>query len=233
MPQPWLFRRLLRSVLPTAFALRMRREWLARRMVSGKGYREGDVELLPALLKPTDICWDIGANAGMYMLPMARLAARVYAFEPVAHNFEILQDVKKRARLDNVSLAQLAVSDADGTARMAIPVEGFYGGYYLAALDDRGSMEVKTATVDGLIARGTPQPDFIKCDVEGAEKRVIAGAHALMARRHPVWLLETFDDDVLSLMASFGYAAHVHEGDGRLVRVSTRTNARNYLFTKA
>jgi FkbM family methyltransferase len=209
-----IFRRALRTVLPRAIALRIRREWLARRVVQGKGYKERDVQLLSRLLKPEDICWDIGATSGTYTAPMSRLAAQVFAFEPVPHNFEILQTVKRLGRLDNVSTRRLAISDTSGLARMVIPTDGFYGGYYLAALDDRGTLEVPSATVDGLIAQGVPEPDFIKCDVEGAEGRVIDGARSLIARRHPIWLLETFNDEVPVLMESLGYTMHVHAEDG-------------------
>ena len=151
-----IIRRALRAVLPQAIALRLRREWLARRVVQGKGYKERDVQLLPKLLKPTDICWDIGANSGTYTVPMARLAAKVFAFEPVPHNFEILQEVKRLGRLDNVSARLLAISDTNGMARMTIPVLGFYGGYYMAALDEGGGLEVATATIDSLIVRPGP-----------------------------------------------------------------------------
>jgi FkbM family methyltransferase len=202
-------------------------------VVKGKGFKERDVELLPQLLKPTDICWDIGANAGTYTAPMARLVARVVAFEPVAHNFDILQSVLRLGRLTNVSARQIAISDSDGMARMTIPVDGFYGGYYMAALDDGGTLEVATATIDSLIAGGAPEPDFIKCDVEGAEARVVAGARALIARRHPIWLLETFDESVLPMMESLGYATYVHTEAGGLLKVAARTEARNYLFLPA
>ena len=185
---------------------------------------------MPKLLKPTDICWDIGANSGTYTVPMARLAAKVFAFEPVPHNFEILRAVKRRGRLDNVCARLLAISDTNGMARMTIPVLGFYGGYYMAALDEGGGLEVATATIDSLIEAGVPEPDFIKCDVEGAEARVVDGARSLIARRHPIWLLETFEDHVLKLMEALGYTTHVHAEDGQIVRVSARTNARNYLF---
>src|SRR5258705_11359100 len=131
---------------------------------------------------------------------MAGLVGKFFAFEPVPHNFEILEAVKRLGRLNNVAARRLAISDVGGTARMSIPVAGFYGGYYMAAFDAGGALEVQTATIDGLIAEGVPEPDFIKCDVEGAEARVVAGARSLIARRHPIWLLETFEDAVLTLM---------------------------------
>ncbi len=229
-----ILRRALRWVLPAPLALALRQEWLARRVVAEAGRLEGEIQVLPKFVRPTDVCWDIGANAGTYTLALSRLASRVLAFEPIPHNFEILETVKKRARLSNVSIQRLAIGDVEGSGRMTIPIDGFYGGYYLAALDDQGHLSVSLASIDGLIAKGLPQPDFIKCDVEGAETRVINGARSLIARHHPIWLLETFEDDVLALMHSLGYVAHVHVGNGQLERVQVRKPThRNYLFLPA
>jgi FkbM family methyltransferase len=229
--KPWLGRRILRRVLPKSVALRLRQEWLARQVASGKGHREGEIELLPQLVKPDFVCWDIGANTGTYTIALSRLAARVIAFEPVPHSFATVRQVVALAHLRNVELHTLAMSDMKGRARFSVPSEGFYGGYYLASFDDAGELEVETDTIDGLIGRGVPEPDFIKCDVEGAEKRVIAGARGLLARRTPGWLLETFDPTVLPLMESFGYATHVRTAGNTLKRVSAfDERSRNYVF---
>jgi len=224
-------RRALRRVLPRPIALALRREWLAWRITSDTAFKEGEVDLLQQFVRPTDICWDIGANSGMYTLPLSRLAARVIAFEPVPHSREILERVKHRARLDNVTIRDLALADRDGHALMTVPIEGFYGGFYLAALAEDGGEPVQVATIDGLIANGLPEPDFIKCDVEGAEARVISGARNLLNRRRPIWLLETFEDDVLPVMQGYGYGAYVYWGPGQLERVQVRTpRSRNYLL---
>jgi FkbM family methyltransferase len=221
---------MMRRLLPQAASLRLRREWLGRRVAAGKGYFENDVALLRTYVNQTDVCWDIGANVGTYTLHLSRLASRVFAFEPVPHNVDTLRDVKRRARLENVVISQLALSDHVGRARMAIPVDGFYGGFYLAQLDAAGELDVEVSTIDALIASGVPEPDFIKCDVEGAESRVIDGARELLGRRRPIWLLETFQDDVVERLRSLGYAAHVRDDGNRLVEVTTRVHERNYWF---
>jgi FkbM family methyltransferase len=229
--KPWLGRRILRRLLPKPLALRLRQEWLARQVAGGKGHREGEIDLLPQLVTPDSICWDIGANTGTYTIAMSRLAAKVIAFEPVPHSFATVREVVGLARLQNVELHTVAMSDVRGHARFSVPSEGFYGGYYLASFDDAGELEVETDTIDGLIERGLPEPDFIKCDVEGAEKRVIAGARGLVARRRPIWLLETFDPSVLPLMESFGYTTHVRTAGNTLKRVSAfDERSRNYVF---
>jgi FkbM family methyltransferase len=223
-------RRLMRHLLPEAAALRLRREWLGRRVAAGKGYLENDVPLLKAHVHRTDICWDIGANIGTYTVNLSRLASKVFSFEPVPHNFDTLVDVTRRARLENVELRQLALSDRVGRARMAIPVDGFYGGFYLARLDAGGTLDVEVSTIDALIASGVPEPDFIKCDVEGDESRVLAGARELLKRRRPIWLMETFEDEVVKLLLSSGYTAHVRDDDNQLVEVQARVHERNYWF---
>ena len=224
-------RRLLRRLLPQTVALRLRREWLARQVASGQGPQfEDDIPLLKTFVKPTDICWDIGANAGTYTLHLSRLAAKVFAFEPVPHSLDILQDVTRRARLTNVVSRSLALSDKVGRAKMAVPVEGFYGGFYIASLDAAGALDVETSTIDALIAQGVPEPDFIKCDVEGAEHLVLDGARALLERRHPIWLLETFRDDMVTRMQSLGYRAHSRDSSNHLVEVTSRVHDRNYWF---
>jgi FkbM family methyltransferase len=225
-----IFRRLLRAILPVPVALFVRRHWLARNVAAGTGSQERDVELLPQLVSSADVCWDIGANSGMYTIPLSRLCSSVYAFEPVPHNLDILRLATRLARTGNVVIRDLAISDTNGPARMTVPAEGFYGGFYLAGLDEAGNVPVTAATIDALIEGGLPAPDFIKCDVEGAEQRVIRGARALIAARHPIWLLETFEERVLPLMASLGYTAHVYTEDSRLVAVTQRTQARNYIF---
>jgi FkbM family methyltransferase len=224
-------RRLLRRLLPQRLALRLRREWLARQVASGEGpHFEHDIPLLKTFVKPTDVCWDIGANAGTYTLHLSRLAAQVFAFEPVPHSLEILRDVTRHAQLTNVVARSLALSDKVGRARMGVPVEGFYGGFYLASFDTGGALDVATSTIDALIAEGVPEPDFIKCDVEGAEDLVLDGARELLARRRPIWLLETFRDDIVPRMQSLGYTAHARDSRNSLVEVTSRVHERNYWF---
>jgi FkbM family methyltransferase len=148
----------------------------------------------------------------------------------VPNNFDILRDVTKHARLTNVVSRSLALSDKVSRARMAVPVEGFYGGFSLASFDTAGALDVETSTIDALIAQGMPEPAFIKCDVEGVEDLVLDGARAFLKRRHPIWLLETFRDDIVARMRSLGYSAHSRDSRNRLVEVTGLAQDRNYWF---
>ena len=189
-----LGRRILRAILPKGVALRLRQEWIARRVAGGRAHIENEVKLLPQFVGSSSVCWDIGANVGMYTVALAPLARRVIAFEPVPHSLGTLRQAIRLAGLKNVDVHALAMSDTTGTARFSVPVnQGFYGGYYIAAFHEEGELEVRTSTIDALIRGGLPAPDFIKCDVEGAETQVINGARDFLSRARPVWLLETFE----------------------------------------
>jgi FkbM family methyltransferase len=222
---------LLRKVLPAPVALYLREVWIARQVVAGRAHLETDIAVLDRFVSASDVCWDIGANSGTYTLALARLAQEVIAFEPVPHNERILRRVKDLARLNNVQIQTSALSDRAGSARMSVPTEGFYGGYYMAALDDEGGLIVRSASVDGLLAEGLKEPDFIKCDAEGAEARIVNGARGLIARRPPIWLMETFEDDLFDLMHSLGYTAYLCTRSREIVPAPRRlASDRNYWF---
>jgi FkbM family methyltransferase len=225
--------RAVRAIVPERMGLAIRKEVLTRRVLSGS-HLETDIEILPHFIKPHDVCWDIGANAGSYTLTLSRLCRHVHAFEPVPHNRDILRTVLRRRQVGNVTVHELALSDRERQGRMAVPLEGAFGGYYMAALSDDGTQPVQETTVDALSARGVEPPAVIKCDVEGAEDRVISGALGLIERQPPVWLLETFEDSVFERMLGLGYRSLVYETERRLVPVTRRlATARNYWFVPA
>ena len=223
------FRSALRRLLPRPIALALRKEWLARQVAGGRGYVETDVGYLPRFVSSTDVCWDIGASSGTYAVALGRCAGTVHAFEPVAHSRAVLARTIALSRLANVHIHHEAVADRVGRARITVPVDGFYGGFYRARLDEAGDQEVAVTTIDRLIADGVPAPDFIKCDVEGAERQVIEGARGLLGRARPIWLLETFEEGPLTTLRSLGYRAYVLGPEGPPIEVEERVpSARNY-----
>lgn len=219
------------AMLPARVTELVRREVCVRRVLQNI-HAEGDLTLLPAVVRPDHTSWDIGAHTGMYIPALSRLSKSVRAFEPIPANRRILETVVRRAALANVTISALAIADVGGDAHMHIPREGAFGGYAMASLDDRGAVAVSTATVDGLVAQGWAPPNFIKCDVEGAELRVIAGAADVIARYRPTWLMETFDDAVIDRMRVLGYRTYTYDWKAnRVIAVTRRLGwTRNYWF---
>lgn len=222
------------GMLPARVAEVVRREVCVHRVLHGTN-AEGDVTLLPAVVGPEHVCWDIGAHTGMYVIALSRLARHVYAFEPIPGNRRILETLVHRASLANVTISPLALADVSGDARMHVPKEGAFAGYALAALDDSGAVTVATTTVDELVQQGWAPPRFIKCDVEGAEGRVITGAARVIARDRPIWLMETFDDAVIDRMVAMGHRTFTLDWKAdRVIAVTRRLGwTRNYWFLPA
>jgi FkbM family methyltransferase len=135
-----------------------------------------------------DVVYDVGANAGFFTLLGARRAGpsgAVYAFEPLPRNLQYLRRHVDLNDARQVRILEIALSSSPGVERFASGANASMGG--LAA---EGDLEVRTDTVDRLVAAGEIRPPhFIKMDVEGAEERVLDGAASVLERSRPVILL--------------------------------------------
>jgi len=132
--------------------------------------------------------WDIGANVGLYTLPSAHAAGstvRVYAFEPLPRNLEYLRQHVLLNHLINVLIVPSAVGDAMGVLQMA---EGDSPSEF--HVDPRGDITVPAIALDDWRAEtGSPPPDLVKIDVEGAEDAVLhGGARTFSEYRPPIYL---------------------------------------------
>ncbi len=161
-----------------------------------------------------DIAFDIGANIGLHTVLLSQLVGpegKVYAFEP---NEELLPNLRRTvAGLGNSVLHPLALSDESLEATLYVPED-----HTMANLARDGwPVELAQGTVrlmtceerrmDDLIAAGAlPPPDFIKCDVEGAELKVFQGGRETLNRvAAPVILFEA------NVWASESFKIRVHD----------------------
>ena len=133
------------------------------------------------------VMFDIGANVGVYTLfaGICR-SARVFAFEPEAQNYALLNRNLALNGLDRrVTAYCIALADAQGMDRLYLSEWGAGGschsfgaevGFDLApraAAFVQGSVSF---SVDELVASGkVPVPEYAKIDVNGFEHRVIRG----------------------------------------------------------
>jgi FkbM family methyltransferase len=198
------------------------------RMLLSFGYAESALTaLLCDLIKPGQSAVDIGTHFGYEAMLMARLTGptgTVDAFEPnpevaafAAHNL---------APTPWAQLNRLALSDAGGHTSFALPplVHSAFGG--LGGKASR-QIEVELQTLNFLFANRSHPVALIKCDAEGHEEAILRGATQLIARDHPVLVLETGMPDargksapaashLAALLAPSGYHAFCFEFDGTL-----------------
>ena len=145
-------------------------------------------------LKEGDVVFDIGAHNGVFTTLFSHLvgaSGKVYAFEP---NPEVLLTLRRTVEeLDNVVLYPFALSNESRKAKLVIP-----GDPSMASLSDwfdgahghTHTVECELRRLDDLVeADALPLPNFIKCDVEGAELSVFKGAEKCLNRVDAPYML--------------------------------------------
>jgi FkbM family methyltransferase len=193
-------------------------------------YELDEVRYMRSVLKAGDTTIDAGAHIGFFTMLMASIVGpegRVYAFEPVDANADLLErSIHENQFADRIVFRRAAVGAATGTATLTFAVETLNtGGAYLLregtpALAGNQKKDVPVVALDDVPIRRPVR--FIKMDVEGAEPLVMTGAAALLRIDRPVVLSELHPtqlerasgasaDAFLSAMRTIGYRAHVIE----------------------
>ncbi len=190
-------------------------------------YEKAETEFISDIIKKDDVCVDIGANFGYYTLLMASKAieGKVYSFEPVPLYFHLLSCNAIINNFNNVILNKWAVSNINGEAEFFIPSDGAY-----ASLKDTKrkpqlkKIKVPLVTLDKYIEDNhVNRVDFIKIDVEGAEKLVLEGASKLLGdnKKRPRLMmielsacnLKAFDTNIRDILVymkeKFGYESFI------------------------
>ncbi len=132
------------------------------------------------------VCLDIGANIGWYALTLARAAAgrvSIIAFEPDPLSFRLLSENIRLNGCAGVRAVPEAVSDAEETRTLYLYANKNRGRHSLLPINDQGSVQVHTTTLDGFLQREGVDPrkvTFMKVDVEGYEYHVLNGARRLL-----------------------------------------------------
>ena len=162
------------------------------------------LELARSWVTPQSVCFDIGANVGLYTLLFGRYGGRVVAFEPLPRNLQYLSRTVEINRLRNVTIVPWAVSDKVELTRFELGENCALG-----RLGSGGSQPVACVSVDEFIDRYGLVPDVMKIDVEGAEAAVLAGCGRLFQRCRPRILLSVHSADLrrqcLDVLAAAGY----------------------------
>jgi FkbM family methyltransferase len=203
---------------------------LLERLVDRIPFLEKELFLLRRIVRPGDVCVDVGAAGGAHLLVMARQAGptgTVLGFEPRPRSLRVLRVLVRGGKLhDRVRLHQRALADRVGTMALRIPVVPTRAHFHGSSEDRDTSaafgglphreIEVPTAPLDDVLAaEGLERLDVLKLDVEGAELLVLSGATGTLTELRPIVVLEADDlhqarfdataDDVLDTVRAHGY----------------------------
>lgn len=174
---------------------------------------EGPYEWEGVTIEMGDIVFDCGANLGVFSLLAAYRGAKVYAFEPIAAACDMLRKTLalNPELADRVEIVPAALSDAEGTAEFTV-LDGTLVGSSMVLPQQGRHERAAVTTVDAFCAARGVSPDFIKADIEGAERRMLAGAQETLARCAPKLSVCTYhlpdDTEVLHGLAVKGNAAY-------------------------
>jgi FkbM family methyltransferase len=195
------------------------------------------------------IMLDLGANIGRMSISRAILGdvTAAYCAEPDPLSYACLA----RNVIDNglqglVLPDQTAIGDRDGVARLLrCGTSGHFRVVSVTAEMADTMIDVPCTTLDRWVAGLGIDLDavtFIKVDVEGSERRLVAGANRVMGCSHIAWQMEIYPaalqragDDAAGLYAELKHAfTHFidlnRRAEGRVVRrVSDLTDALRYI----
>ena len=145
-------------------------------------------------MTPDDVLFDVGANIGLFSLyASVGAGCRVFAFEPEARNFGLLNENIGKNRIGDRCIAYcVGLSDRSGfsTIRLTEETLGSSGHQVQGALAGSDRLTgravrpqgIQTVTLDELVhVHDLPMPSHIKIDVDGLEHAIVAGGQKVLA----------------------------------------------------
>lgn len=218
---------------------------------------EDELAAMRALIRPGDVCLDVGAKHGVYALVMAAatgVSGQVIAFEPGPASRRVIRTGRRLLGAHHVLIVDSALANFEGESRLEIPKRrglDVSGRSFLAAgtvslgsnaeFRRHRSVNASVVTLDAWCEQADiGRVDLIKIDVEGGEAAVLEGAGAMLRRSLPTILIELEDrhlersattaGEVMAMLTRLGYRAAIWvSGSWQSVTAPSATH-RNHLF---
>ena len=143
-------------------------------------------------LTEESVVLDCGANFGTFSAYAASKRCRCYAFEPTPELQPVLQEYAG-IYPGRITPVEGALSDRDGTAALHLSGYSCGANSLLDRVRSEQDVTVRTMTVDSFVeSNQLPSVDFIKADIEGAERLMLEGARNTLAAFAPKLSLCTY-----------------------------------------
>ena len=119
-------------------------------------------------VKNDAVVFDIGAFKGDTAYLFSKKCsnkARIYAFEPDENNYKVLLKIKDKYKLNNVIASNILFSNSETEIN------------FLSMDLNRPAVKMKSTTIDKFVEENNIEKiDYIKMDVEGAERNILEGS---------------------------------------------------------
>jgi methyltransferase, FkbM family len=172
------------------------------RVIDGKAtYQFKKLEAALGLCKRRGVAVDIGAHCGLWSMWLVKHFGQVHAFEPVPLHRELFW---RNVKAENVALHAMALGETEDAITMQVPLETTGNAHIAIAGQHPGThgvehperfYEVPNVPLRRLDSLGIVGVDFLKIDVEGVERAVIAGAEKTIRRDKPIIVIEQKGND--------------------------------------
>ena len=158
-------------------------------------YEPEETRVMDLLSEGANQILDVGANIGWYATRFAKRKpnSQVHAFEPLPVSHAYLQrNIAINGVADRVHSYNYGLSDVSGSFDFFIAPTGGTNASLLNVAADTNARTVVglTLTLDQWCSNQQIRPDFIKCDVEGAELLVFRGGRQTLSEYRPVVFAE-------------------------------------------
>jgi FkbM family methyltransferase len=169
-------------------------------------------QAIECVLKPGDVAVDVGANIGWFTALCSSCVGpegRVLALEPGPATFAKLQQTIELLGLRNVEASAIALADRPGFQSLIVSTSG--ADAYQSLVDWDGfpgskiAAKVEVLTLDDFLDQSQllgRTPAFVKCDVEGAEAKILAGGSRLLQSASPPLLMVEINRKALAAQRS-------------------------------
>jgi FkbM family methyltransferase len=157
-------------------------DWIVMEQIGWRIYDRGS-----ARIRPGDVVFDVGAHLGTFTrFALDRGAAKVVMFEPQPVNARCLERTfASDMQQGRVVLVEAAVWHTSGRLSFSDKGPGTMG-HVDPEGNDADDLSVPAITFDDAVERLQLQRvDFIKMDIEGAERHALTGGRRTLARSRP------------------------------------------------
>lgn len=164
--------------------------------------------ILDKEVKNNDIIVDVGANIGVYAIPLAKRVNKVIAFEPHPKTSEMLEKSIELNHLHNIALVKKIIGDSKKKVLYgisAVPMESGITTTSNKGLDS--TIELESIDLDTALIMEN-KIDWLLIDVEGFEINVLNGARSILRKHSPKIIMEVFHhnvDTVNEVLRNEGY----------------------------
>lgn len=212
-------------------------------------YEDDVLQMMEALIEGQSTIFDIGGNIGWYAINLAKAKpdATVLTFEPIPKTFAYLQKNLTMNEVSNVYPFNFGFSDQEQELTFYYYPE-VSGNASLTNVSDRDDVEkirCQVRRLDEFVRQSNQAPDFIKCDVEGAEFFVFKGGIDVIERHKPIIFAELLrkwsakfayhPNEVINLLKGMGYRCFAVAGEklAEFIAMDDQTMETNFFFLHA